>query len=590
MTFERLSFNTSIHYEVRPSCLSLNRMRETVDDYCDWGNETAYVPAGFTNCVQLRKNTASQDCLDWIKRALKIASYFTLIIPALMYLAKYLLRSSPFYIIPQAQQSSSAQTHSQAATRIQRAFRHHRARKEQRQRQETVKTLHLQNETATRLQKVCRGYLARKDYQQQQAIVTIQNFWRCHLARAQVEEARDYTLPGKLFDAALPYLEGWQDVEKARVGGGAQIYFIPSAPVLLKFSIAGRRRIYDMNACRAVCRENKFQHIVIPKVYWHDPYLVESRIFFSSDTKQSICLYVLNLKKFTQVAIEFTRLLCQANLVDITDKNDYCCFTDVDIPMPRYDNVAVFLEEEGKIGLVDLEYFEKYGHYINVYKAVYFFPFHIKEIYKTAKLAYPEISKHKEKLLKIAKKQANGFNRICTDHFDLLKKKDVTIEKGAILAPFSQSTKTELVKRLGGFLIEIHEEGIRFDNLLGKQPEQTAATFSKEFAEPMLDAIHEVIQRNITFNYKNEVNSLPQLLVARTVKLKWYRVRLDVLTNLYKRMALFTDIPALQDEDEAAGLFLNLVDKICNVLVEQGEFAFYKHNFGRGAGDSLIFC
>jgi len=44
MTFEKLNFNTRIHYELRPPCFSLNRLREIVDDYCSCDNETALVP------------------------------------------------------------------------------------------------------------------------------------------------------------------------------------------------------------------------------------------------------------------------------------------------------------------------------------------------------------------------------------------------------------------------------------------------------------------------------------------------------------------------------------------------------------------
>jgi hypothetical protein len=57
----------------------------------------------------VRRATASQDCLGWVKCALKVASYFTLIIPALMHLAKHLLRSSPFYVISQTQSNYSVQ-------------------------------------------------------------------------------------------------------------------------------------------------------------------------------------------------------------------------------------------------------------------------------------------------------------------------------------------------------------------------------------------------------------------------------------------------------------------------------------------------
>jgi hypothetical protein len=103
MTFAKLNFYTPVHYEVRPSYLSLNGLREIVDDYCAWGDETANVPAGFTNCVELRNNNIAHDCQYWIKCALKVASYCTLIIPVLMYLAKFYLRSSAFYIISRMQ-------------------------------------------------------------------------------------------------------------------------------------------------------------------------------------------------------------------------------------------------------------------------------------------------------------------------------------------------------------------------------------------------------------------------------------------------------------------------------------------------------
>lgn len=624
MTFARLNFNTPIHYETRPACFSLSNLREIADNYCDWGSETAYVPSGFTNCVELRRNSASQNCLYWIKCAFKVASYFTLIIPALMYLAKYLLRASPFYVVSQVQpeidhcashshKTQNELAHPEAAIRIQQAFRRYRTRKARKHlqgptviqttchahSQKVVSNLPLQNVAAIQLQKTCRGYLSRKVYQQQQAIVAIQNFWRGHLARVKVEETRDHVLPGKLFDAALPYLEGWQHVEREFfISGRAFIYFVPEVPVVLKRSDSGQKRMDEMAQCRAICRKNEFKHIVIPKVCWYDPYwLVESRIPFSGRTKESICLYILHTDAFTEVAKEFTRLLCQSYLEDSTDavSNHYCDyrhFTAADIPIPRYDNVAFFLENgQGKVGLVDLEKFQpKSGSLQNSFNAIYFFPLHIQEIYTVAEQFYPNIKEYKDKLFKMAQQQAAGFKNICEFHLEFLKKKNITIENGATITPFSQVAKTAFSEKITEFLLDLHEKQWIDDNLLGEQPEQTAVAFSKEFAKNILEAVHQILQWEIARHCKGQITTLPQLLDARTLLFKWAEWSLsDEFPDLLRRLTTFVSIPSLKKRSNATSLFHYLAEMICQTWAAQGEFAYYKEGFGHYRCTLIIF-
>lgn len=99
MNIQKVNFCTPVKYETDPSFFSVKGLRTWVDDYFNLtNNKIAVIPDGFTTYAQIHTNTGQ---IEWVKCAIKVASYFTLVIPLLVFIAKCFLRSSPFYILPQ---------------------------------------------------------------------------------------------------------------------------------------------------------------------------------------------------------------------------------------------------------------------------------------------------------------------------------------------------------------------------------------------------------------------------------------------------------------------------------------------------------
>ena len=123
--------------------------------------------------------------------------------------------------------------------------------------------------------------------------------------------------------------------------------------------------------------------------------------------KTQMALYSEHRRKFTEAVKDFTAFLCQVSLDDITGyKDDYIVISSKDTPVGRYDNIALYLEEnQGKIGLIDLERFkpgcdrssEDWG-YFKCLDVVHLFPYHVRQIIETAKKFDPKIERYRQAL------------------------------------------------------------------------------------------------------------------------------------------------------------------------------------------------
>src|SRR4029079_3642674 len=117
------------------------------------------------------------------------------------------------------------------------------------------------------------------------------------------------------------------------------------------------------------------------------------------DFKAVIGIYTENRERFTNAVKEFTGFLCQSNISDVTQLSPgspYSPFAKAS--MGRYDNFIPYLEDDGKIGLIDLVMFTPHktksnerGCFDECETVILLFPYHLEAILETAKQFDPDI-------------------------------------------------------------------------------------------------------------------------------------------------------------------------------------------------------
>jgi hypothetical protein len=341
--------------------------------------------------------------------------------------------------------------------------------------------------------------------QKTSAAIKIQSSWRGHLARIKVEKARMYLLSYALLVKAKPYVDDPSNLKDVPLAysGKTRVYLPTELPIVLKQSgsPANQKRFDQMRQGRDICERSGYQRLVIPKARVYGDFIVESRLPITMHgTKEQIGLYIDNRERFAVVVQEFTGFLCQSRFHDITGFTRDPYGTLSETPLGRYDNVALYLEEDqGKIGLIDLECFEpgcirmqKGLCFLKCRDAVHLFPYHLDEIMSVAKRFDPDIESYRGILERERAGALKRFKLAYEDHLEFIRKKGIRFEDPISFEKLGIA-RVEQLKKVIEEELRKENEDIGFRGCLGEKPDETLISFNEKAFPKILDAVYQLM-------------------------------------------------------------------------------------------------
>lgn len=459
-----------------------------------------------------------------------------------------------------------------------------------------------------------KGSLSDVSSVKQEAATKIQSVCRGHLARCAFRKEKRILLSDSLFERAKPFIDtpgGYEDLPRAG-SGITRVYFPPDLPIVLKESgpFSCKRRLKKMKEAMEICHNSGYQHLVIPTARTHGKFIIESRlpIMKNNDTREQIGLYLENIEKFTKAVEEFTGFLCQGLLDDITGGTNDAYAKLCRVPIGRYDNVAMYLEEGvGKLGLIDLERFyprsrseEKRafsaceraeGAFSACQQAIRLFPHHLDTIINAAKKFNPNIEKHREKLEEERNHVLEYFQKAYKNHLDFVKEKNIDLKNPIKFNEISQSRKEEIREVIEGLIQEQTERPSR-ENCLGENPDVTMKRFNEvafpEIFDCTLKFIDDQLKKKLeSLGGSAAISSYPKLVSARTLEFSYGSKAYEDLKEL---IASKLDMITLEQWGKVS-LASQIIDVILEELEKGKEIAHYNPSFGDGIRSKhLIFC
>lgn len=441
--------------------------------------------------------------------------------------------------------------------------------------------------------------------QKTSAATKIQSFWRGHLARIKVEKARKHVLSYALLEKAKPYVDvssNRQDVPRAS-RGNTPVYLPKELPIVLKQSGSpeNQKRFDQMRQGRDICEKNSYEHLVIPKARVYGNFIVESRLPITMHgTKEQIGLYIENRERFTGAVQEFTGFLCQSSFYDITGGSNDPYGTLSKTPVGRYDNIALYLEEDqGKIGLIDLEQFtpgcskwQKEWCFFKCRDAVHLFPYHLDEIMSVAKRFDPDIESYRGDLELERAEALKRFKLAYEDHLVFVRKKGIRFEDPISFEKLGIVRIEQLKKVIEEELRKEHED-VWFKGCLGEMPDSTLISFNEKAFPQILDATYKLINDILEYNLedqksKGDISTNSQLLSLRTLEFgSQYVVYDEFIQSTSKSLEMLV----FKSSFKVRGFLNLLLGVILKELEKGGEIAYYNPSFGYGGyATQCVFC
>lgn len=486
---------------------------------------------------------------------------------------------------------------------------------EKAQEQEASLKLELENQkrlAVVKIQSAYRGHVARLalkklqfeklEAEKSKAAIKIQSIWRGYSARVKAQKARKPLLSYSLLEKAKPYIDApsnLKDVPRAS-HGKIPVYLPKELPIVLKQSGApqNQERFNQMQQGRDICENSGYEHLVIPKARVYGNFIVESRLPITvHGTKEQIGLYIENRGRFAKAVKEFTGFLCQSSFYDITGGSNDPYGTLAKTPVGRYDNIALYLEEdEGKIGLIDLEQFspehskwQKEWCFFPCRDAVHLFPYHLDEIMNAAKKFDSNIESYRKDLEKERDEALKRFKIAYENHLEFIKEKGITIEK-PLKAIEVSSLRKENIKKTMIEVIRKEHDGVWYKNCLGERPDEIIELFGKAFPK-ILDAttsfLSEILKKKKEIA-KEVISSQRELLSFRTLHFssssRWYR-------DLQEKVASELQMMKIEEEWNKENFASLIIQGIFEELAKGREIAYYNPSFGYGGyATQCIFC
>lgn len=279
--------------------------------------------------------------------------------------------------------------------------------------------------------------------------------WRAKIKLKKLKEK--HILNTALFEPIKHYVSNSSCLTNlTRSAYGDTEVYLSKDVVLKKSQDKNWKRFLQMKNARDLCEKNDYKNLVIPKAKVYKNFIVEEKLPIAMKDhweKEQIGFYTQNRDKFTAVVKEFTGFLYQSTLSDIVRYSVPFYYEGAIVG--RYDNVPLYLEEDqGKIGLIDLETFKPKNDfsesesYAKCKSAVCLFPYHFDEIIETAKKFDPDITKYRKELEKHRDVTLQAFEKIYEKHVHFLIENGISIENPSGMIELTADTRNRIVDNL----------------------------------------------------------------------------------------------------------------------------------------------
>lgn len=465
-----------------------------------------------------------------------------------------------------------------AVTTIQKAYRRHKT--------QILKTLGAEEEQ-------------RQIKEKSLAAIKIQSTWKGHLGRVKVKQLQNRLLSFSLFEKAKVYIDSPSKLENLpRAYYGKKPVYLPhELPIVLKQSgsPANVKRSKQMNVADQIIKKKGYTRLEVPKTRVYLNFIIESKLpIRREETKAAIGFYIENREKFTQAVKEFAGFLCQARIGDITGGNKDPYDTLSESPLGRYDNVAMYLEEEqGKIGLIDLEglydnlSLEIGSRYFACEDAIHLFPYHLDEILEAAKEFDPEIESDRKRLEKERDEALKRFKIAYEDHIQFVKEKGITLDNPTQIVEIS-SERQENIEEAVVLMIKKENSNSVYKNFLVTKPEDVVTLFKESFPK-ILNLITTYLFDKLKEQVDNEkVTTYRELVCCRTLLVD---SDYECFTNLKKQMSLALEKIQFKKKWSQSSFISLIIQAIFEDMAKGKEIAYYNPSFGCGGfATQCIFC
>lgn len=370
------------------------------------------------------------------------------------------------------------------------------------------------------------------------ATVTIQRFFRTQIIQEKIQHGDRSHLNGRLpyhlFDLVKPHLNSNSNAGSFYRNGafqasssGRDIYYLKDAPIVVKPNKRPQGHVgYDKNGnrwqkiemARQVCTDQGLTALTIPRTRVYGDHLVEDRLSLGSvDPKAQMVLYCENLPRFAEVAKQFVIFLSYCDVGDILNGNrDPYQTIAPSTPLPRYDNLPFYLDEEGqgKMALIDLECLSMHrknpsqniSYACNT--ALCFFPYHVEEIWTAVRTLIPNIKEsEKEVLIRKQQRALERFRFVYEEHVLFLRNNNIGLENYWEIPPIDFSTIEEIRISSSNFL---RKHTIWYSSLLKCSEEEYLEKIDR-FNDSFVDIIN-FIHKSLSDHIRSDETDRPLLL------------------------------------------------------------------------------
>jgi len=435
---------------------------------------------------------------------------------------------------------------------------------------------------------------------QKAAVMKIQSM-RTHFGNVEQasRKASEPMLSEALFERAKSYIDRPESLERIprACSGKTPVYLLREWPIVLKRSgsPANQKRFDQMTQARDICERNGYEHLVVPKARVYRDFIIENRLPITMGTiKEQIGLYVENREQFAEAVKEFTGLMCQSSLSDITGAKGSPYQKLSKTPVGRYDNVALYLEEgQGKIGLIDLERFrpecikKDVDWCFNKCRTlIYLFPYHFDEIMSVAQQFDPQIRWYHKPLKAARDDTLQLFKLAYEDHLDLIRNQGIGLENPTLFKKLGRDRIEELKEVIEKELRSLHK-GPMFKGCLGEIPEQTLISFNEEVVSQFLEATYKLLNNIMESNRAGvDISNNLELVLCRTLIFDndddSYQEFIESNSKLLLKMLII-------ENHKSNNLAHRLLHIILSELEKGKEIAYYEPLW-EGAPRLCVFC
>ncbi len=339
-------------------------------------------------------------------------------------------------------------------------------------------------------------------------------------------------------------------------GNGRTTVFLPQQMPGVVLKQSGRKeaieRFHQMQEARSVLYSQKSSHLIIPEANLCQNFLVEKRLPVNVDSYANMQIYLSDPKLFDEPVRELTRLFSTVDIGDLIATSKRSPLRYISGNNVRYDNLPLYVVEkngkmEGKIGLIDLEYFKNSPSADGLETVVRIFPLHLDIIKEEATKLKMEFD---EGRLETAAEKGKKYLEVgFASHLKWLKQKGIDTNHLSS-QPFqvSPQREKELITVIEKELLKLNQGVNHFrsrwngnsntiaKNFFIENPEATAKELAATILPLMIGRIKTRIERHQNeqlTKFLDKKMTEAQLISSRSFEIERIKLCRDVLKETH---------------------------------------------------------